>query len=278
MLLVGNASDQAGMVEKKDIPFSDFGAGTKDVSFGGFKAMNLAEPALAQDAATKNYVDTKIIDPANISLTVGHLLVGDATGKAAITLKNTIPISGFGAAGTDVSMGNFKINNLATPTADTDASNKKYIDDLFLSPSNMLALPAGNLFVGNALGKAAPTLKNAIPVSGFGKATETINMGDASTQYNISYLAEPMSAQDAATKNYVDTKVANPSSMTLLSGNILVGNAVNQAESVAKSSVSLSEFGAVTQNLSVASYKITDLGDPVSDGDAVNKKYIMLIL
>jgi hypothetical protein len=274
MLLVGNASDQAGMVEKKDIPFSDFGAGTKDVSFGGFKATNLAEPVLAQDAATKNYVDTKIIDPTNISLTMGHLLVGDATGKAAVTLKNTIPISGFGAAGTDVSMGSFKINNLATPTADTDASNKKYVDDLFLSPSNMLALPAGNLFVGNALGKAAPTLKNAIPISGFGKATETINMGDASTQYNISYLAEPMSAQDAATKNYVDTKVANPSSMTLLSGNILVGNAANQAESVAKSSVSLSEFGAVTQNLSVANYKITDLADPVTDGDAVNKKYI----
>ena len=274
MLLQGNALDQAGMVEKTDIPFSDFGAGVKDVSFGGFKASNLAEPVAIQDAATKNYVDTKTIDPTNISLTTGSLLVGGATGKAEVTLKNAIPISGFGAAAKDVSLGNFKINNLATPTADTDASNKKYVDDLFLSPSNILALPAGNLFVGNAFGKAAPTLKNAVPVSGFGKATETVYMGDASTKYTISYLAEPMSDQDAATKYYVDTKVANPGSITLQSGNILVGNLANQAESVPKSSVSLSELGAVTQNLSMSSYKITNLADPVSDGDAVNKKYI----
>jgi len=278
MLLQGNAMDQAGMVEKKDIPFSDFGAATKNVAMGDatkqYNITYLAEPTAAQDAATKNYVDTKVVDPANITLTSGYLFVGNSSGRAVATVKSDIPLSGFGAAKADILMGNYKITGLGAPAADADATTKKYVDDLFLTPSNILALPAGNLFVGSSLGKATPTVKSSIPISGFGKATDNIYIGDGSTNYNISNLADPLSAQDAATKNYVDTKIANPSSITLATDYILVGNATNRAEAIAKGSVSLSDFGAPTTTLNLFNHKITNLTDPSADQDAATKKYV----
>jgi hypothetical protein len=65
------------------------------------KIVDVADPTLAQDAATKNYVDTQ--DALQVTKT------GDSmTGALA--------------------MGNNKITGLATPTATTDASNKSYVD------------------------------------------------------------------------------------------------------------------------------------------------------
>jgi hypothetical protein len=65
------------------------------------KIVDVADPTLAQDAATKSYVDTQ--DALQVTKT------GDSmTGALA--------------------MGNNKITGLATPTATTDASNKSYVD------------------------------------------------------------------------------------------------------------------------------------------------------
>ena len=65
------------------------------------KIVDVADPTLAQDAATKNYVDTQ--DALQVNKT------GDSmTGELA--------------------MGSNKITGLATPTATTDASNKSYVD------------------------------------------------------------------------------------------------------------------------------------------------------
>ena len=65
------------------------------------KIVDVADPTLAQDAATKNYVDTQ--DALQVTKT------GDSmTGELA--------------------MGNNKITGLATPTATTDATNKSYVD------------------------------------------------------------------------------------------------------------------------------------------------------
>jgi len=274
MLLMGNDQGQAGMVEKKDIAFSEFAAATADIFLGNFKISNLGEPQALQDAVTKNYVDNKVFAPANLSLPSGALFLGNTAGKAVSTAKTDIPLSGFGAAAADISMGNHKIMNLAAPLTDNDASTKKYVDDLLLNPVNTLSLPAGNFFVGNTYGKAAPTLKEAIPVSGFGKATETLFMGDASSQFNISNLAEPMQPKDAATKFYVDQKVSNPSSMSLSADHILLGSPANIAEAISIGTVSLSRFGALTENLSLSNYKLTNLADPTQDQDAVNKKYL----
>jgi hypothetical protein len=79
------------------IKISDLAAPSNDVSFGSKKITNLMDPANAQEAATKNYVDTRKVTDL------------------------TAPTSAF-------SMNSQKITNLTTPTSDYDAANKLYVD------------------------------------------------------------------------------------------------------------------------------------------------------
>jgi len=277
-LLLGNATAKAGPVAKNTIALSGFGAAAADIAIGGFKLTNVADPVAIQDAATKNYVDTKTFDATSLNLASSSMFVGNISGKAIAILKNAIPFSDFAPASADISVGNFKITNLSAPLGNNDAATKKYIDDLFATPSTSLALATGKVFIGNASGKAVATSTSAIRVSDFGKATATINMGDAATQYNISYLAEPIFGKDAATKDYVDSKVGGSGTLTLTSGSVYVGDASNQASDVPKSSIPISDFGAANNIISLGNgttnFQITNLADPTTPQDAATKSYV----
>ncbi|MDI5950339.1 tail fiber domain-containing protein [Flavobacterium yafengii] len=273
-LLIGSSINNASAVAKNTISLSGFAAATADIDLGNKKIVNLAEPTIATDAATKNYVDTKDIAPADISLTSGNLFVGDGTGKASDVSKSTIALSGFAAATADIDLGTKKIANLADPVVSTDAATKKYVDDLFITPVSMLSLPNGNLFVGNATGKAAASPKNLIPISGFGTATDDISMGDIGTQFRISFLAEPIFDQDAVTKYYVDTRTATPAYLDLAADYVLVGDLSNKATSVPKSAIPLSDLGAAIADISIGGFKMNNLAEPASAADAATKNYV----
>ncbi len=62
------------------------------------------------------------------SLPNGQLYVGDPSGKASATAKNTIPLSGFAAAMADVSLGTKRITALGSPIDNADAATKLYVD------------------------------------------------------------------------------------------------------------------------------------------------------
>ncbi|WP_040300182.1 beta strand repeat-containing protein, partial [Arcticibacter svalbardensis] len=76
--------------------------------------------------------------------------------------KSNIPLSGFEIPSADISMGGYKLTNLALPTNNKDAANKKYVDDKFASESgsgstSILSLDAAqNLSIkgGNAVSLA----------------------------------------------------------------------------------------------------------------------------
>jgi hypothetical protein len=74
---------------------------TGDLDLGTNKVINVVDPTSAQDATTKNYVDTQ--DNLKLSLTGG-------------TMSGVI------------AMGDNKITGLATPTNNADAATKAYID------------------------------------------------------------------------------------------------------------------------------------------------------
>lgn len=276
--LVGDIAGKAAATLKNTISITGFAAPTADLAVGGFKITGLANPVNAQDAVTKNYIDTKTFDPSTINLAKDLFMIGDVNGKASGIEKNTIPLSGFKDPATDISLAGFLLTNIGTPLAETDAANKKYVDGLFSTPSSILALPVGNLFVGNSTGKATATPKIQVSLSGFGKATENVNMGDAVNQFNISFLKDPVFEQDAATKNYVDSKLSTPGVITLSTDHIFVGDADNKANGVLKNTVPVSDFGVAIADLvmgdGTSNFKITSLADPAADQDAATKKYV----
>ncbi len=120
-----------------------------------------------------------------------------------------------------IAMGSSKITGLGAPTADTDASTKKYVDDQDAfkvskagdSMSGALAMGTNKITgLGTPTADADASTKKYVDdqdslklsLSG-GTMSGILNMGNGVTNYKISNVADPASATDAATKNYVDS-------------------------------------------------------------------------
>jgi hypothetical protein len=109
-----------------------------------------------------------------------------------------------------VSLNSQKITSLATPTDNTDASTKAYVDT---SIANLIAGAPSTL---NTLDEIAQALNDTANFSDTVvlKAGSTMSGALAMGTNKITGLGDPTNAQDAATKNYIDTAVLAPSNLT----------------------------------------------------------------
>jgi hypothetical protein len=75
-------------------PLSGFAAADADLGTS-FKLINVLDPTLAQDAATKKYVDTAL--NSSNDLAIANVFVGNTSGKAAaVALSGAVAIDNTG--------------------------------------------------------------------------------------------------------------------------------------------------------------------------------------
>ncbi|ADV49572.1 hypothetical protein Celal_2280 [Cellulophaga algicola DSM 14237] len=263
-ILDANVTDDK--LDKAGISLTGFAVPTADLSVGTFKLTDVADPTLDQDAATKIYVDTQIT--GSNALADATIFIGDATGTAQAntitgdaTLTNTgfleieddaittvkildanvtdeklnkagISLTGFAVPTADLSIGSFKLTDVADPTLDQDAATKIYVDTQ-ITGSN--ALTDANIFIGDGSGIAQPN---------------TIT-GDA-TLTNTGFLEIEDDA--ITTVKILDANVTD--------------------EKLNKAGISLTGFAVPTADLSVGTFKLTDVADPTLDQDAATKIYV----
>jgi hypothetical protein len=107
-------------------------------------------------------------------------------------------------------MNSQKITNLATPTSNADASTKAYVDT---SISNLIDGAPGTLDTLNEIAAALADQSNFSDTVVL-KAGSTMSGALAMGTNKVTGMGDPTSAQDAATKNYVDTVVIAPTNLT----------------------------------------------------------------
>ena len=158
--------------------------------------------------------------------------------------KTNIPLSGFGAATSDVALGGKKLTWVADPTDAQDASTKRYVDSrnsmpvgteigqiLYWDGSKWEKLSPGingNIlksfkFTGEQLGNilksnnGTPTWEN-VQASTPTDLASTLNNSNSANNLKITNLGYPTDINDASTKGYVDAKIPNG----LMSGDELI--------------------------------------------------------
>ena len=247
---------------------------TGDYDMVNKKLRNVGNPELNTDAATKKYVDensgggkTSLLTvDSNIDMKDTYRILNlkapsdaDEPATKNYTDNNFFYKNGSSPMTGNINMNNNKIENLPIPTGNSDAANKKYVDDSKVDGSVFLKLDGtrsmtGNLNMNNnrIFNIPAPNgAKQPTPlaytdlaylyVDGSNKMTNDLNMNNK----KITYLQPPTNNSDAATKFYVDHK----STLQDLKKN---------------------GSDPMTGSLNMSGHNIINLEDSASDNDAVN--------
>ena len=231
------------------------GTMTGDINLGTHKITNLGTPTSNTDAATKSYVDTAV---ANVS--------GGVSGAY-------LPLTG-GTMSGEISMGNNKITNISTPTQNTDAVNKQYVDTQITSARPNITGAASTIITSNL------TASRAVISDSNGK----IAVSDV-TSTELGYLDGVTSAIQTQLNSKASTSHAHsqylPLSGGTMTGNITLQSGVNIQIAVpgtnrigdASNPIYLGCFHSlITNDISTTSGTISN--NPEFDIDIANKKYV----
>ena len=235
----------------------------------------IASGGIAFEGSTVDGFDTTltVTDPtANRTITLPNVTGTVAILDASQTISNKILSSN--TLGSDLAAGGFTVSGLATPSANSDAATKAYVDT---QVSSLVDSAPGTLDTLNELAAAlgddpnfATTVTNSIAtklsLSG-GTMTGAIAMGTN----KITGLGDPTSAQDAATKNYIDTQTTSAgasATAAAISASAAATSATSAATSASSAAASYSSVVGLT-----GSGIVRDLGS-ITDTDTTSSTYI----
>ena len=205
------------------------------------------------------------------------ITTGALTASGAATLSNAVVTGG--------TINNTVIGNTTAQaiTGTTVTASTGFTGDL---TGGVTGNVTGNL-TGNVTGNVTGNLTgNVTASSGSSSFTDvvingTLNM-NAGTTATIENLSAPVNANDAATKTYVDTSIANlvdssPSTLdTLNELAAALGDDPNFSTTVTSSIAAKLPLagGTMTGAIAMGTSKITGLGDPTANQDAATKVYV----
>jgi hypothetical protein len=196
-------------------------------SLGGFNLTDLLDPVAAQDAATKNYVDTvntsmqAYVDSK--SPITDHGLLSNLSGDGH---PQYILTAGTRAFTGKQSLGGFNLTDLLDPVALQDAATKNYVDLVNASQTayTNAAISLANTSMKNYVDAANASMKSYVDTKAVSDHGLLSNLtGDGHPQYllvngsramtgNLSVgshyvtnVLDPSVGTDAATKGYVDS-------------------------------------------------------------------------
>lgn len=214
-----------------------------------------------------------VTDPtANRTITLPNVTGTVAILDASQTISNKTLSSN--TLGSDLAAGGFTVSGLATPSANSDAATKGYVDT---QVSNLVDSAPGTLDTLNELAAAlgddpnfATTITNSIAtklsLSG-GTMTGAIAMGTN----KITGLGDPTSAQDAATKNYIDTQTTSAAASATAAA-ASASAAATSATSAATSATSAANSYSAVVGLTGAGI-LRDMGS-ITETDTTSSTYL----
>ena len=245
---------------------------------------NVVDPVAAQDAATKNYVDTEIV-ALNLGGTGPFLQLAGGTMTGAID------------------MGTNLITNVVDPTNPQEAATKNYVDveivALNLGGTGPFLQLAGGTMTG-AIDMGASAITNLLdPVNpqdavtldyaetnflqnsagGLGPLLGDLDMG----ANNIVNLADPVNPQDAMTLAYADANYLRLDGTSQMAGsidmdgntitNLLAATASDEAVNLGQANslyLRLDGTSAMTAGLDMGGFAITNVLAATANDEAVN--------
>lgn len=198
------------------------------LNVNGARVSNVGTPTENTDAATKQYVDEKVpeITAGNgIAYSDGTVSVKPKTGGGIIVDSDGVSVDAAtmpmpdDAAPTDNPTFTGSVT-VPDPTADTDATNKEYVDGAIAAAVKNVKVPtAGTGLEQTAEGAFNVKAKAAggiiVNAEGVSVDPETLPLpGDAAPTDNPTFtgsvtVPEPAQASDAANKGYVDSAIAD---------------------------------------------------------------------
>lgn len=244
-----------------------------------YRILNLKSPLDADEPATKQYSDSTFLDreggimSGNIDMNNNRIynLPNPTGNRQPIPLVTGdfkyLQVNGTNKMLNHLNLDNKKIYALATPTADTDAATKKYVDDnsgnVDLSPyfkkDGSVAMTGNINMNNNKIDNIPQPTSNNQPVTriyansnylllnGFIPMKGNLKMGN----FKITGVGTPTADTDAATKKYVTDSIPDLSDYLEKDGTV-----------------------AMTGNLNINGKKIINLNNPSSITDATNKNYV----
>jgi hypothetical protein len=210
----GNAATATALATGRTISLAGDVSGTS-ASFDG-----TANASITVAYAANSIVNDDINASAGIALSklaTDPLARANHTGtQAASTISDfdtqvrTSRLDQMAAPTGAVSANSQKITNLGTPTSNTDASTKAYVDT---SIANLIDGAPATLDTLNEIAAALAdnaSFSDTVVLKSGSTMTGALAMGTN----KITGLGDPTNAQDAATKNYIDTASIAPSNLT----------------------------------------------------------------